>query len=98
MAKEVKFIEDRHNDKKPTKVGGFKAKDLLKAPLSPPEPVKLEGKEATNNKPIIILIAGAAILGICGLFLILFGSGLFGSFLLLIAALLVVGGVFLPVK
>lgn len=97
MHKTVELVEDKDDDKKPTKVGGYKTKDILKAPLKHVEPVKTESKTATQNKPVVILIAAAAILGVCGLVLSLFGQVLFGGFILLIAALLVVAGVFLPV-
>jgi hypothetical protein len=93
---EVPIIENT-DSKKPTRLAGYKAKELLKAPFTIPEPDKTEGKEYTNNPRVTMIIATGSLIGLAGLFFTLFSYMVVGMLFATIGAILVFAGVFVPI-
>lgn len=72
--------------------------DILKAPLTPPEPVKTEGVRYTNNPKVQLIMLLALIFIIIGFLIFLLSSGLLGIILVVIGAALIVVDVFVRIK
>ncbi len=79
-----------------TKVAGYEPADLLKAPFQPPQSVEKEGKKATSNKVVKLVIFLGLIVVVIGIIFFFINLGL-SVLLLLAGAVLVIIGVYAPI-
>ena len=92
-------VEDEQESKSgPKVVAGYKARDLLKTPLSAPDPVDVEPPETTSNRKVKSLVLAGIILTVIGIIFVLFVSTMAGMLVLLLAAAVVMVGVFAPIQ
>ncbi len=74
---------------------GYPVAELLDAPV---KPLQAAVVEATSNHRVVFIIGGAGILFAVGILLAVFSFVLLGIILVAVAAILVLLGVFLPIR
>lgn len=81
-----------------TTVAGFKPEELLTAPIAPPQPVKTEKASATRNNSVLFLTAIGVLLAVVGVFMMFVSIPALGFIIMLLGAILIAAGVFVPFK
>lgn len=93
----VDFIEQDEKSGT-TRIAGYEAGDLAKAPVASPKPSETEPTEFTSNARVKFLFAVGLLLALVGALLMVTFSLWLGFVVMILGAALVAAGVFAPLK